>query len=122
MDKNKDSVYGECPKHKGYSMIACVICKLDEKVKIPTKLEAITDQYPDIEFLSADGFEDAIIGVSYNVEKLVYSISKCIRILVDRDHMSPDEAREHFDFNVGDSFMGEKTPIWVEDEVLDYYF
>lgn len=90
-------------------------------VKSKTKLEAITDQYPDIEFLSADGFEDAIIGVSYNVEKLVYSISKCLTILMARDGMDYEEAREHFDFNVGGSYMGEKTPIWVEDEVLDYY-
>ncbi len=121
MSENNDSVHAECPKHKGHLEIACVMCKLEEKVKSPTKLEAITEQYPDIEFLSADGFEDAIIGVSYNVEKLVYSISKCVRILVERDHMSPEEAREYFDFNVGGSFMGENTPIWVEDEVLDYY-
>lgn len=35
------------------------------------KLQRIIEDYPDEQFLSADGFEDAIIGI-YN-GKLVYS-------------------------------------------------
>jgi len=45
------------------------------------KLKIITDRYPDINFLSADGFEDAIIGVCG--EKLVYSRTLCLDILMN---------------------------------------
>ncbi|MFW6246626.1 MAG: hypothetical protein ACOC22_00420 [bacterium] len=80
-------------------------------------LEITIEQYPDEEFLSADGFEDAIIGISGN--KLVYSNQKCIEILMIRDGMSLDEAVEYFTFNVEGAYMGEKTPIWVEDMYFD---
>ena len=81
------------------------------------KLEIIVENYPDSEFLSADGFEDAIIGVCG--EKLVYSRTLCIDILMQRDKMSYDEAVEYFDFNVEGAYMGDKTPIWVDDECLE---
>lgn len=63
-----------------------------------TKLKEIIEAYPDMKFLSADGFDDALIGVSG--EKFVYSRVKCIEILMDRDGMSYEEASEYFDFNV----------------------
>jgi hypothetical protein len=77
------------------------------------KLQKIVEYYPEEQFLSADGFEDAIIGV-YD-EKLVYSIVQSLNILRERDGMSYEEAIEHFDYNVRGSYVGEKTPIWVED-------
>lgn len=83
------------------------------------KLEKIEEWYPYEEFLSADGFEDCIIGVTYDkstsVHILVYSRSECIDILTTRDGMSSDEAVEYFDFNVEGAYMGDKTPIWVDD-------
>lgn len=86
------------------------------------KLELLAEQYSEFELLSADGFDDAVLGVVFDnmnaVPRIAYSISKCVKILVDRDHMSPDEAREYFDFNVEGAYMGEKTPIWVEDELF----
>ena len=84
-----------------------------------TKLEEITEQYPDVELLSADGFEEAIIGVAAIKQTaqfvLVYSRTKCIEILIKRDRMSKEEAEEYFDFNVEGAYMGEKTPIFVDD-------
>lgn len=89
------------------------------------KLEIITENYPDEEFLSADGFEDAIIGVAeikqINERVLVYSRTLCIDILMQRDKMSYDEAVEYFDFNVEGAFMGEKTPIWVDDDMIQIF-
>ena len=29
------------------------------------------------------------------------------------------EAQEYFDFNVSGAYMGEKTPIWVDDTMFD---
>jgi len=86
------------------------------------KLEIIIEQYPDLDFLSADGFENAIIGVVYDkttgTYRLAYSRAKCIDILMDRDGMGGEEADEHFDFNVEGAYMGDKTPIWVDDMIF----
>jgi len=83
------------------------------------KIDIITEQYPDCSFLQADGFDDAIIGVDNKVEKLVYSRAKCIEVLVTRDNMSHIDAIEYFEFNVAGAYMGEKTPIWVDDDMFE---
>jgi len=77
-------------------------------------IEEIFERYPDEDFLLADGFEEAIIGVDDNSMRVVYSVKKCIEIL-KRD-MSEDAAMEHFSFNVSGAYMGEKTPIWCQDD------
>lgn len=76
-------------------------------------LDKIIENHDDIEWLKADGFDEAIIGCDPLAEKLAYSVKKCIKILM-RD-MSEEDAIEHFDYNVRGSYVGEKTPIWVED-------
>lgn len=78
-------------------------------------LENIMDYYSDEEFLIADGFNDAIIGVDISSMRLIYSTKKCIEILMESD-MTYDKAVEFFDFNVSGSYMGEKTPIWCDDQ------
>jgi hypothetical protein len=66
------------------------------------------------ECLLADGFDEAIIGISQcNTPKAVYDTKKCIEILMNRDKMSEEEAVEFFQFNVVGSYMGEKTPIFT---------
>jgi hypothetical protein len=88
-----------------------------------TKLEIILEQYSDEELLSADGFENAVIGVAYDkttsTYKLVYSRSQCIKVLMDRDKMTYEEASEYFDFNVEGAYVGEGTPIYVDDEMFE---
>lgn len=76
-------------------------------------IERILEIYPDEEFLKADGFDDAIIGVDESSMRLVYSVSRCIEILCE--DMSEEDALEHFDYNVRGSYVGEKTPIWCVD-------
>ena len=67
------------------------------------------------EMMTADGFEDAIIGHCYDMVagefRVIYSYNKCIDIL--KRHMSEDDAREHMDFNVTGSHMGSKTPLFM---------
>lgn len=75
--------------------------------------DAILDKYFDESFLKADGFDDAIIGVDIKQMRLIYSISKCLHILME--DMTYEEAIEHFEYNVAGSYMGEKTPIWCDD-------
>lgn len=82
----------------------------------PNKLEMIMDRYPDMEFLSADGFDDALIGIVD--EKLVYSKAICINILMKENDLDYDEALEFYMFNIEGAYMGEKTPIWVDDDMF----
>jgi hypothetical protein len=65
--------------------------------------------------LFADGFDEAILGLDAVGYRVIYSILKCYKILMIRDKMTKDEAIEYFTFNVLDAYVGEKTPIWCED-------
>ena len=76
-------------------------------------IESIIERYPDESFLKADGFDEALIGVDTKSMRLVYSVSKCIKILCRE--MNELDAIEYFDFNVSGAYVGEKTPIWVDD-------
>jgi len=79
-------------------------------------INKLFDYYPDAEFVIADGFDDAIIGVEEESMRLIYSVSKCLDIL--RKDMSHEEAIEHFYFNVSGAHIGAKTPIWCDDLFL----
>lgn len=76
-------------------------------------IESIIEHYVEEEFLKADGFDDAIIGVDEKEMRLIYSVSKSLKIL-EKD-MSPLDALEHFTYNVSGSYVGVKTPIWCWD-------
>lgn len=71
----------------------------------------------DADILLADGFESALVGVGQRCgqpDLAVYSIPLALGILVDRDGMSLDEAREYLDFNVLGAWVGDRTPIWID--------
>lgn len=72
------------------------------------------DHNPDA--LVADDFAEAFVGVSYRCGKdslAVYSVPKCIDILMKRDGMSFEDASEFFEFNVAGAWLGDGTPIWL---------
>lgn len=87
-----------------------------------TKFEIINEEYFDEELLFADGFNDAVIGVTYDkatsTNRIVYSIKLCIEVLMNRDGMSYEIAEEFFDFNVTNAYVGNKTPIFMDDEMF----
>ena len=64
----------------------------------------------------AAGYDDAIIGYTKNSNNeyvIVYSANKIINILVDRDGMDEEEARDFFWFNVEGSRHGKNFPVHV---------
>ena len=67
-------------------------------------------------FLLADGLEEAFIGIGYqfNTPLAIYSKSKAIQCLMDKG-MDEEQAYEYFDYNVIGSYVGEQTPIFLED-------
>jgi hypothetical protein len=75
--------------------------------------EKILELYGDDELLLADGFDDAIIGFDEQGWRVIYSVRKCIDILMK--DMGELEAIEYFAYNVSGAYLGEKTPIWCYD-------
>ena len=68
------------------------------------------------DFLFADGFDDAILGIGRRAtqpEVVAYDYEKCVLILMDRE-MTEEEAREYMEFNVVGAFVGDRTPIFIE--------
>ena len=66
-----------------------------------------------------DGLDDSIIGQASvwngneRVEVLVYDADKIIKVFVDRDGMSEEEANEYIVFNIEGAYIGEDTPVLV---------
>jgi hypothetical protein len=78
-------------------------------------LEEIVESYYEDEILKADGFDSAVIGIDSNSLRLIYSVKKCIEILMNEESMSHEDAIDYFDYNVSSAYVGEKTPIWCRD-------
>lgn len=74
-------------------------------------LDNIVEYYQEEEILKADGFDEGSM-------RLIYSVGKCVEILMIRDEMSLEDALDYFRYNVSGSYVGEKTPIWSEDMFL----
>ena len=72
-------------------------------------MKNILENYEDL--LIADGYDDAIIGVSTK-KIVIYSIPKILEILV-KDGMDEDEALEFFEYNIEGAYVSEKTPIYM---------
>jgi len=70
----------------------------------------------DMSSLFADGFDDAIIGVSQDGYtgsfRVCYSVTRCYDALI-ADGMTEEEAIEYFEYNVLASNMGPMTPIFI---------
>lgn len=81
-------------------------------------LQEIIDYYSDEQFLIADGFDNAVIGVEEQSMRLIYSVTLCLEILMVDEEMSLEDAIEHFEFNVSGAYVGEQTPIWCYDNFL----
>lgn len=76
-------------------------------------IEQIREWFAGEDFLGPTGFDKAIIGVEESEMRLIYSVSKCLKIL-ERD-MDRIDAMEYFNTNISSAYMGEKTPIYCYD-------
>lgn len=65
--------------------------------------------------LLADGFEDALLGLGtrFTHPVAVYDYERCVRVLVERDGMTEEEAVEFLEFNTTGAYVGESTPVFV---------
>jgi hypothetical protein len=69
--------------------------------------------------LFADGFDDAIIGVELDMEKIIYDKDKMIDILVE-EGMDPTDAIEHLEYNVWGAYVGVHTPLYIDTLQYDF--
>jgi hypothetical protein len=66
-----------------------------------------------------DGFDEAILGPASiwrsnsMVSVLVYDAEVMRSILMNRDGMSAEDAREFIEFNIEGAYIGEDTPVLV---------
>ena len=79
-------------------------------------LNKIIEYFPEVEFLKADGFDAAVIGFEESSERLIYSMSKIIAILIE-DGMTEEDAIDYYYYNISGSYVGPNTPIYC----FDYY-
>ena len=70
-------------------------------------LNQITEKFDEEEFLRADGFDEAIIGVEENSMRLMYSVTKCLEI-IEAQGLPYEDALEHFYYNIQGVYVGEK--------------
>ncbi len=79
----------------------------------------ISEYYGDCQIMIADDLHEAFIGVCYDMavgqHRAIYQASKIIEILQNRDGMTEEEAEEFFTFNISGAYVGQSTPIWLED-------
>ena len=67
--------------------------------------------------LLADGMEAAFLGIGYQFTKPVAVSSKkrALEALM-KQGMTYEDAVEYFDFNVQGAYVGEQTPVFLDDE------
>lgn len=82
------------------------------------KREIIIEKIPDETLMFVDGFDDAIIGICERTNRVIYSTSKMVKILMNQD-MEYIDALEHFGFNISSGYIGEMTPIFCDDLILE---
>lgn len=77
--------------------------------------EKVTEALDEESIVLADGFADAFLGIGRQFSKpiAVYSRRKCIEVLM-RD-MDEEQAEEYFEFNLAGAWVGESTPIYLEE-------
>ena len=83
-------------------------------------LQEIVDLYPEEEILKCDGYDDCVIGYDYGTGeniRLIYSVKKILDKMVSEEGLDEMDAIEHFEFNFRGAYVGEKTPIWCQDDL-----
>jgi len=72
----------------------------------------------DEKIIKWDGFDECVLGIGSRCgmeDVLVYSKKKIVYTLRDRDEMTVEDALEYIDFNILGAYVGERTPIILED-------
>lgn len=75
--------------------------------------EMLYDLNPQSEALFADQFDDAIVGVQLEWERVIYDKGRMVEIL-SREGLTDLEAIEYLEYNVWGAYLGLHTPIYID--------
>lgn len=67
------------------------------------------------EAMLADGFDDALIGITANYHHAVvavYDLDLCVDILISQG-MTADEAQEYLSYNTLGAYIGQNGPLFI---------
>ena len=81
----------------------------------------ILDEYAE-DSVILDGFDDAIIGITEEFgrgPRILYSKDKILEILTSNEQMDIAEAIEYYEFNILGSYLGERTPIFLDKTIKE---
>jgi hypothetical protein len=67
------------------------------------------------ELVLAEGFDNAIVGIQEDTGIVFYSREKVIQILMNELKLELIDAMDYAEFNVFNTYVGEKTPIFLHD-------
>lgn len=82
--------------------------------------ELVKEENPEALFIGDKGdtrFDEAIMGIGRRCGQptlVVYSYERIVEVL-QKDGMDEDEAREYTDFNIAGAWMGEHTPLILDE-------
>lgn len=67
--------------------------------------------------LLADGLESAFMGIGrqFTHPVAIYSYKKSLKCLKGMG-MTDEDAEEYFQFNIAGAFIGDQTPVFLQDE------
>jgi hypothetical protein len=67
--------------------------------------------------LLADGLENAFMGIGrqFTHPIAIYSYKKTLKCLKGMG-MTTEDAEEYFQFNIAGAFVGDQTPVFLQDE------
>ena len=88
-----------------------------------SSMEIWEERYPDLMMLEPrEFFDEAIVGVveRINLTAFCYDTQKVLEIVEKRvygEGCSPEEALEHFEYNIRGSYVGEHSPVFLDRKV-----
>ena len=71
------------------------------------------------DLLLADGFNNAIVGIQEDTGIVFYSREKVIQILMEDLELDLIDAIDYAEFNVFNTYVGEKTPVFLHDFFIE---
>jgi hypothetical protein len=93
-----------------------------DRLKILEFIDIYADEDHKEHIILADGLDKAFLGLAYRdgehgAQVAVYGIFSCIHQLQLDNKWSWDEAEEYFNFNTRWAYVGEYTPMFIEEMV-----
>ena len=77
-------------------------------------IDKILNSYNTSSLVIAKGYDNAVIGIDVDSERIIYSIRKCLEILVALG-LNEDESVDYLQNNTMNEYTGNNRPIWCDD-------